>query len=93
MKILELDRWQLTPEQNPNGPDSDTICVWYRCKVQTNDERGLVTVNYAVYRTPEELPHPTSADFVKFVLFRLSEQESDMDFSHWQMYEGGENDK
>jgi hypothetical protein len=86
MKIVELESKQLTREESTNGPDSDTIGVRYWCKVKVEDEREYVSVGYEVYRTPDEMGHPTAEEFGEFVLFRLTHEDIKPTASEWQYY-------
>ena len=86
MKIVELKSKQLTREESSNGPNSQTTGVRYWCKVKVEDEREYVSVGYEVYRTPDEMPHPTAEEFGEFVLFRLTHEDIQPDASTWQLY-------
>jgi hypothetical protein len=86
MKIVELESKQLTAEENPNGAESETICHRYWCKVKVENEREYVSVSYGIYRTPDEMPHPTAEEFGEFVLVRLTHEDIQPDASTWQLY-------
>jgi hypothetical protein len=86
MKIVELESKQLTREESSNGPNSETTGVRYWCKVKVEDEREYVSVGYEVYRTSDEMPHPTAKEFGEFVLFSLTHEDIKPTASQWQYY-------